>query len=119
MTMPKKIQAKDISISSVLAVMTMLEAVQSEAARPPECRMRYPRACVSLEPPFAPTGSEWFARHAGLPRKVVEARMRALARRGLLRSCSCGCGGWSLTKRAAEWSEKEEADKRARTAREL
>lgn len=41
----------------------------------------------------------WFIAEAlGLPWKVVNARLAALARQGIVEGCSCGCrGDWHLT----------------------
>ena len=100
---PTRPKASDLSTLDLLA---FIERINHEKADTPGLRGYYvpgeydARGCW-------PMGlcnvwdfpDDWF----GLPRKVVEAKLSKLLKRGYLDGCDCGCrGDWQLTAKGRE-----------------
>ncbi len=76
--MTKDVQAKNIADSTVIALvesgMRSLGELQAALAAP-----RHGEDCWDCTPAFPP--------------KVVQAKLRAMVKRGVLSGCACGCRG--------------------------
>ena len=86
MTTPSPLQAKDLSESAILDVLNQ---------RPGVWHTHHADASV-MPRVYDPT-------HPDAPEKVLRAKLAAMARKGLIDGCSCGCrGDWHVVVPDAE-----------------